>query len=408
MNCIYPLRSFIIIPFLLSYFNATAQYASNKQQEIVIGSIDTLHSKVLNEPRGIWVHLPENMDNANKYPVIYLLDAPAHFYTATGLLKLLTEWNMPESILVGINTSETRIKDFTPTNVPFHRGHHSETSGGAPEFLEFIKTELQPYIESKYPTENINTIIGHSTGGLFVTYAYLHHPEVFDNYLAIEPSLWWDKEILVKESQAILKKGKHQNEHLYIAVANSDEFDTLAVRKDTTVHTEQIRANFNFRDVLAQHKQQVNFSWDFYNNESHGSVVVPAMYNGLRDLFSWFPFPEMWRFNTPAQYTTEELTEPFYIHYAELSKRLKREMKPDWQFLNDVGFFMLSGHNAPQKALGYLEMNLKYYPDESRTYVALGNFYMQQSEQDKAISYFEKAVSIDGNKEAQSKLKELK
>lgn len=404
----YAIRILMIITALGMSLCATAQFSRNEDQQIVIGTVDTLFSVAQNDQREIWVHVPENMDTAQKYPVIYLLDAPAHFFTATGLLKLLTEWNMPPSILVGINTSDSRIRDLTPIHVPFHRGHQSETSGGAPDFARFIKTELQPYIKDKYPVEDINTIIGHSTGGLFVIYSYVHHPDIFDNYLAIEPSLWWDQETLVKQAEKLINKDDYQNKHLYIAVANGEDMDTVSVRTDTTEATEQIRANLNFHDILVKNESYLDFTWDYYGNESHGSIVVPGMYNGLRTLFSWYPFEERWRFNTPEQYTVEELIQPYYLHFSELSKRFKHEIKPDWQFVNDVGFFMLSGHNLPKKAHAYLEMNVKYYPHKSESYVALGNFYLMQDNKEDAIKYFEKAIEIDGNAEARTKVNKLK
>lgn len=401
-------RTLMSFAILAISFGARAQFSQNEQKQLVIGTVDSMYSEAMDEQRGFWVHLPEKLDSTKRYPVIYLLDATAHFHTATGLLKLLTEWNMPESILVGIDTSNDRIGDLTPSNVPFHRGHNSETSGRAPALVKFIHKELQPYINSTYPTENISTIIGHSTGGLFVIYSYVNHPEVFDNYLAIDPSLWWDKEIVVNQgSELINPDHNHSNKRLYMAIAGSDEKDTVAVRNDTSVATEQIRANLNFHDILLSYGNHLDYRWDYYDDESHGSVVVPAMYNGLRSLFSWFPFPEMWRFNTPDQYTAKELTQPFYAHFSELSRRLKRKVKPDWQLVNDVGFYMLSGFDFPEKALAYLEMNLDFYPDYSKSYEALGDFYVMQDDKNKAINYYKKAIELDGNEEAKTKLAKL-
>ena len=253
----------------------------------------------------------------------------------------------------------------------------------------------------------MSTVIGHSTGGLFVLYAYINYPATFDNYLAIDPSLWWDKEKLVTQSKQLLNKEKQHNKHLYIAVANSMAIDTVKVRKLKSEATEMLRANLHFHDILVKNRNQLDFTWDYQGNEDHGSVVVPGLFNGLRSLFSWYPFPERWRFNTPKQYSASELTEPFYVHFEELSTRFKREVKPDWQFINDVGFFILSSHNLPKKARAYLEMNLKYYPNESRSYVAMGDYYILRNKKSVAIKYFEKAIGIDGNKDAQTKLKAL-
>lgn len=396
----------LIILFLC--FKGIAQFNQNQEKQIVIGKVDNLYSNILQEQREVWIHIPEDFDNTKQYPVIYVLDASQHFYVITGMLKQLIPWQIPNSIIVGI-TNTDRTRDYTPTNVPFQRGHKSETSGGASNFIKFIDEELKPFINNKYPTENNNTIIGHSTGGLFVLFLFLHHENSFDNYLAIDPSLWWDKENLVNETQELLNTGNRKEKSLYVAVANSigKAMDTVKVRKDKTEPTEQIRANLNFHDLLVKNSKELNFTWEYFENEDHGSVVIPAQYNGLRSIFSWFPFPEMWRFNTPKEYSAKELTEPFISHYKKLSIRMKREIKPNWQLLNDIGFFMLDGHNLPEKALAYIEMNADFYPNESKSFVALGNYFLSQKDKLKAIKYYKKAVEMDANPDAQAKLKEL-
>ena len=391
----------------LSY-TGLAQFNHNQENQIVIGTVDSLNSEILEEQREIWIHVPEDYDTSKRYPVIYVLDASQHFYVVTGMLKQLIPWQIPNSIVVGI-TNTDRTRDFTPTNVPFQRGHQSETSGGASNFIKFVDQELKPYINKQFPTEDNSTIMGHSTGGLFVLYSYLHHEDVFDNYLAIDPSLWWDKENLVKTTQDQLNKSRKKDKSLYIAVANSlgEAMDTAKVRNDNTIPTEQIRANLNFHDILVRNSENLDFTWEYFEGEDHGSIVVPAQYNGLRHLFSWFPFPEMWRFNTPKKYSIEQLTEPFNTHYKKLSTRMKREVKPDWQLLNDIGFFMLDGHQLPKKALAYLELNAHFHPNESKSYVALGNYYLTQKNKSIATEYYKKAIEMDGNQEAQAKLKEL-
>lgn len=406
------MRSYkFIVTLILSClsFKGTAQYIQNNDKQIVIGVVDSLYSEVLKEQRQVWIHVPEDFDTAKIYPVIYVLDASQHFYVVVGMLKQLIPWKIPNSIIVGIiNTDRTR--DFTPTNVPFNRGHESKTSGGANNFLKFVEQELKPFINNKYPTENNNTIIGHSTGGLFVLYTFLNHEDVFDNYLAIDPSLWWDKEYLVKDAEEKINTKNLKEKSLYVAVANSigKAMDTVKVRRDKTEHTEQIRANLKFHDVLVKHNNKLNLKWEYFKDEDHGSIVIPAQYNGLRSVFSWFPFPEMWRLNTPKRYSVKQLIEPYYVHYDKLSKQMKRKVKPDWQLLNEIGSFMLQGHNLPEKALAYLELNMHYHPNESRTYVALGDYYVSQKEKLVAIEYYKKAIEIDGNEDAQVKLNELR
>ncbi|MBU2928880.1 alpha/beta hydrolase-fold protein [Winogradskyella psychrotolerans] len=401
-------RFFIALIILCAYFKVNAQLSPNTDKQIIIGKVDSLYSEILNEQREVWVQVPEGTDNTKRYPVIYVLDASKNFYSVTAMLKQLIPWTIPNSIIVGI-TNTDRTRDFTPTNVPFQRGQESKNSGGARNFLNFVEKELKPFIANKYPTENNSTIIGHSTGGLFVLYTFLNHEKVFDNYLAIDPSLWWDKEYLVKEAEEKIDTKNLTEKSLYIAVANSlgKAMDTVKVRRDKTEPTEQIRANLKFHDILVKHRNKLNFSWEYFKNEDHGSVVIPAQYNGLRSVFSWFPFPEMWRFNTPKSYSIKQLIEPYYSHYKKLSTRMKRDVKPEWQLLNDVGFYMLRGHNLPKKALAYLEMNLDFYPNDSKSQVALGDYYISQKEKVLAIEYYKKAVEIDGNEHAKAKLLKL-
>ncbi len=396
-----------VIITLLS-FNAFTQFNLNQEKQIVIGKGDSLYSNILGEQREIWIHTPEDFDTSKQYPVIYLLDASQQFYVFTGMLKQLNPFMIPNSIIVGI-TNTDRTRDFTHTKVPFQRGHQSETSGGASNFIKFINQELKPFVDNKYPTENYTTIIGHSTGGLFVLYSFLFHQNTFDNYLAIDPSLWWDKEHIVKAAQAQIDKGNRQEKSLYIAVANNigKAMDTIKVRRDKSIPTQGIRANLNFHDILVKNRNELNFTWEYFDNEDHGSIVVPALYNGIQSNFSWFPFPEMWRFNTPKKYSAKQLTEPFYAHFEKVSVRMKREVKPEWQLLNDIGFFMLEGHNQPKKALAYLEMNADFYPSESRSFVALGNYYLSRKNKSEATKYYKKAVAMDANEEAQAQLKKL-
>lgn len=274
MKILHLNRYLLTVTSLLLHFYSSAQFLQNQDKQIVIGHVDSLYSEVLKEQREIWVHLPENMEEGKHYPVIFLLDAPGHFHATAGLLKLLTQWNIPPSILVGI-TNTDRTRDYTPTNVAFQRGRKSPTSGGADNFIKFIESELKTYLKSKYPTEDMSTIIGHSTGGLFAIYAYVHHPSVFDNYLAIDPSLWWDKEKLVTEAQGLIDQKKHGNKTLYLATANSTGTDTTRVRKLKSVSTEMLRANLRFHDILVKNKAQLNFEWGYFGNEDHGSIVVP-------------------------------------------------------------------------------------------------------------------------------------
>jgi len=410
-SIIYLKSNKIIVVFILLFinYNANAQTSKTVNGDIIIGKVDSLYSKVLKEQREFWVYTPENFDSKKRYPVVYVLDASGHFHSVTGLITRLTPWQMPQSIVVGI-TNTDRLRDFTPTNVKFSRKHNTETSGGANNFAKFLNEELHCLIAENYSIENNTTLVGHSTAGLFAIYSYLSNDSVIDNFIAIDPSLWWDNENLVKQSQKRINNVNLRDKSLYVAVANNigERMDTTKVRRDRSEITEGIRANLKFHDVLSKNKKDLDFEWEYFKNEDHGSIIIPGQYNGFKSVFSWFPFKELWRLNTPQGYSAEELTGPFYEHYKKLSVRMKREMKPDWALVNEIATFMLEGHDLPKKALAYLEMNAYFHPNNSKSFVALGDFYMSQKDKDDAISNYKKAIEIDNNKDAQQKLKAIK
>ena len=204
----------IILLFLLSILTNLV-FAQGKVEKgtIVIGKTDSIQSKILGEQRKIWVHVPNGVNE--KYPVVYVLDGNGHFSSVVGMIQQLSTTNgntmCPKMIVVGIpNTDRTR--DLTPTpidprvdtdppNVTLADTTFYKTSGGGEKFIAFIEKELMPHIEANYPTAPYKMLIGHSFGGLAVMQTFVHHTDLFNSYICIDPSMWWDKEKLLKETQ---------------------------------------------------------------------------------------------------------------------------------------------------------------------------------------------------------------
>ena len=132
----------------------------------------------------------------------------------------------PEMIVVGIpNTDRTR--DLTPTHVvvdpPFMDSASSKNSGGGERFISFIEKELMPYIDKQYPTEPYKMLIGHSFGGLTVMQIFVHHTDLFNSYICVDPSMWWDKQTLLKETKKLLASKKFQGTSIFLGIANTME-----------------------------------------------------------------------------------------------------------------------------------------------------------------------------------------
>lgn len=190
--------------FSILSISSFAQAKEATKQGFLIGERLEYHSNVLNEDRFLNIYLPYgySVDSSHLYPVIYLLDGSEYedFLHIAGLVQFGSySWiNMvPESIVVGIENVD-RKRDFCfPTTIAQDKIDFP-TTGGSENFIQFIETELQPYINKAYKVSEEKTIIGQSLGGLLATEILAKKPDLFDNYIIVSPSLWWDNESLLE------------------------------------------------------------------------------------------------------------------------------------------------------------------------------------------------------------------
>lgn len=256
------------------------------QEDICIGKKHTLYSDILQEERQYWVHLPESygQDTTQTYQVIYLLDGDSFFHPLVGISKALGSGrgrSLPASIIVAIlNTDRTR--DLTPTASAAGRdgkiAPDAKLQGGGGEtFSRFLTVELRNTIDSAYRTNGRNMLIGHSYGGLFTLNMFLKHTRLFDTYLALDPSLWWDQGRLATEAPALIEKTDFTGKSLYIGVATRPRPD-----RPNAVHLDR---NVLLSEILPQAKGLRFFSRSF-PEENHGSIPVPGMYDGIKQLYA--------------------------------------------------------------------------------------------------------------------------
>ncbi|CAI2769249.1 alpha/beta hydrolase-fold protein [Flavobacterium collinsii] len=393
-------------------------FAQNKDR-IEIGTVDSISSKVLNENRKIWIHLPKSARNTGlakqKYPVVYLLDAEGHFSSVVGIIEEMSEvngnTNCPEMIIVGI-TNTNRNRDLTPTHTdvdpPFVSKSLSDQSGGGEKFVEFLEKELIPYIDGKYPTTPYKTLIGHSFGGLTALNILTNHTHLFNSYLAIDPSLWWDHQKFLVATEKKIENKKLPNVSLFMAAANTmdDSMNVVKVRKDTTIFTRHIRSILDFNDFLNKNKKSgLNYQYQYYNDDNHGSVPLIATYDGLRFLFKFnqlkLSIPEQINFNK-AVFTKIEK------HFENVSKHLGYKVSVPENTVNAYGYQSLG--KKDMELAGYLfRLNVANYPQSPNVHDSLGDFYEANGDKKNAIASYEKALILDKNfSEAKIKLEKLK
>lgn len=247
-------------------------------QKEVENTLDTFkfQSDILNQERLCYISLPDNYATKENFPLIILLDGYTFFKTAKGVVQFMSSdrnrnFFMPESIIVAIENID-REHDLTVTKIQTKR---ENTMGGGRKFLEFIQTELIPYVDQNYKTTNKRTLIGHSLGGLLAVNSYIDPNSIFDAFLAIDPSIFWDEEFMDKKVDSISQNSLAKK--LYIATANQGE----ANQGKNKMRHERLVSLIDEKLV-----DKNNLGWEYFEDEDHRSVPLIAMYKGLKFLNS--------------------------------------------------------------------------------------------------------------------------
>jgi predicted alpha/beta superfamily hydrolase len=293
-----------LLLLLLCFFTAAAQTIENGN--LIIGKVDSIQSKFLNANRKIWIYLPSSARKKpykkQHYPIVYLLDAESHFTSVTGMIQQLSEVNgnklVPEMIVIGIPNTN-RSLDLTPTNAltgPDGKTYPNfKNSGGGEKFVAFIEKELKPHIDSLYAPSSHQTIIGHSFGGLTVLNIMVNHPDLFNHYIAIDPSMWWDSRKLLNETKIALRNKKFEGKQLFVGVANTMPagMDTSTAITDTSGATGHIRAILALNEAIKNRPENgLQYGYKYYNDDDHSSVPLIAEYDALHFLYKGYKKPD--------------------------------------------------------------------------------------------------------------------
>lgn len=270
--------------FSFGQTNKAKEVKSNKSEitkPFVLGVIDEITSVELSEKRILNIYLPEgyNANDTIKYPVVYLLDGSADedFIHVVGLYQFNNfSWinRVPKSIIVGIATVDRR-RDFTYPTTIAEDAKKYPTTGGSNRFINFLEMELQPYIEKKYKTNTEKTIIGQSLGGLLATEILLKNSTLFNKYIIISPSLWWDNGSLLNAGLEKLKALNRKTD-IYIGVGK----EGLVPGKNPRVM--EVDANLLADKLKSSGNKNVNVYFDYLPQEDHATISHQAIFNALR------------------------------------------------------------------------------------------------------------------------------
>ncbi|MGB0777917.1 MAG: alpha/beta hydrolase-fold protein [Flavobacteriaceae bacterium] len=393
---------FLLVGSILMVNKQTIAQISATQYRFV----DSIYSETLGESRDFWVKLPENFqkDSDEKYAVIYLLDGFSLESTLEAVYGNYWGHYLPHMILVGVSNRENRVRDLTTSQIQMRRGSAmNDETGGAENFTAFLEKELIPYIDSNYPTLDYRTLIGHSYAGLFTINMLINHQELFQNYIAIDPSLDWDKQKLLKQAEQKLSTESYEGKSLFVSLAaeqlhmwNAD-ISMENVMEDSSEFTLFPRSIIEFSNYAESHKQSgLNFSWKVYPEDLHGTVPLPTMIDGLVFLFEWYQFKSPQKYNnpdTPVEELISLLEEQGKIytkHFGVPTPPMIDEM------LNGYGYMNMQ-MGQPEKAHMFFEMYIKYNPKNANAYDSMAEYYESQNDKENALKYLNKAFELSGD-----------
>ena len=242
---------------------------------LAIGDTFTLHSSILGETRRINVYAPAGYaaSDSVRLPVLYMPDGGIEedFLHVAGLVQISAlNGTMRPFLVVGIENTERR-RDLTgPTEVASDR-EIAPRVGGSAAFRAFLRDELRPAIDSLYRTTGETAIVGESLAGLFVVETFVLEPNLFDTYVAIDPSLWWNAHRLANGAASLIQGYADLRKTLYLAT--SSEGGTEVVERLAGA-----LRNGGPAGLVVHHEA--------LPDETHGTIYHPAALGAFRTVFA--------------------------------------------------------------------------------------------------------------------------
>lgn len=268
------MKKLLFILFIILTVNSYAQYP---RVDIPGSEVRKITSSIVTgQEYELHILLPGNyMSSAKKYPVVYLMDSQWDFSLVRSIYgQQYYDGFIPELIIVGVtwggikpNPDSLRARDYTPTKIA-----GAPQTGGADNFLSFMKNELFPFIEKNYKADSTNRILmGCSLGGLFTIYTMFTQPELFTGYAAASPAIGWDREVMYRFEKDFYQKKLSNPVRLYMTVGDV-EGSRPAYEKFAA-------------QVISRNYSSVNIHSKILENTGHSGTKSETYSRGLQYIF---------------------------------------------------------------------------------------------------------------------------
>ena len=344
----------------------------------------------MNEERTIVIATPSDYNNSkDSYPVMYILDGATG---VIGLVKYLSDYGVcPQMIIVSIEAVNPS-RDMFPSAPLYSRGtqptkpwyqkkednelrvtRSDEKLGKADKYLSFIETELFPFIEKNYRTVHYRICCGHSKGGLCVTHAFLSHTNMFNAYIALNPSLYWDDGLVMKTAEENIASLDVKHKVFYFNIGGNEVPSTIGDA-------------FTFEQIIKKNASaDLRWKLDYLANESHASGTGIGIINALKFIY------DGWNFDTDKiKRDGMSAIDSFYKNFSE---KYGYKISYDVSFLNGYGWDYVRERKY-EEAIKIFKENTRRFPDSPDAYNYLGEGYLAANNIDMAVTSYEKAVEL--------------
>ncbi len=388
-----PLMWLLLIAFFFSFMNL-----GFSQKPIKTGEKHIIQSRELGEERELWIGLPEFYDSTKVYPTIYILDAEWQFDITYSISKeLAANDKIPAHIVIGIpkidsdhrfknlTFSSTRVNSAGESDPSIAAYFNSENTSGGTDFLNFLRNEAIPYVETNYSTNDFDVFIGHSLSGYFGAYI-LSEETTFNAYQFYDASIWYNNGDVNHRLDSILTGNFASNVFITSAAGGKDKQE---------FHLEMHQV---LKDILQN--RQVNVTLKTYENEDHGSVRLPSLIDGLTQLYEGYSIGYI----LPEDKISVESAEE---HYRKFSQKVHFEFSCPVDTYRWIGF---ANHSQGEwkKAIDAYEKCITIYSEDANVQRELAECYYSEKEFSKSLIHYKLALNLDPkNKLYTSKINEI-
>lgn len=336
---------------------------------------EPFQSSRLGEKRDIKIQLPRNYNPEEKieYPLIIVLDGDYLFEPVTGNVDYQSYWGeMPKCIVVGVNQSTTRAKDF----------HYDESqffpSQDGADFFEFLGMELVPYIEGKYNVSDFRIVMGHDLSANFINYYLFKDKPMYRAFVSFSPDLAPE-----------MKTRLHQR----LSTLDVDTFYYLSTADNDIA---RLHKNIFEADALLKtlDNPKVHYRFDNFIDADHYSMVglgIPKALNQIFDLYKPINIKEynekvLTYEGSPYEYLEKKYKDIEFFYGFE-----KKVVENDFKAIAAA-----SNKKDDIESLKELsKLAKKEYPDSMISSYYMGMYYEKDNNLKKALQYYNSGLLLE-------------